>query len=218
MGLSQLDPHAYALVGLGAVLAAATHAPMAAILILFEVTRDYQITLPAMLACIIATASARVMFKDSIYTLGLRRRGVKLGSSGDLRALQRLSVEQVTLEPAVVVHSHDPFQHILDLMTQTGAADFIVIDRNGSYAGMVTAGGIRDALMDREAVPLLLVAEVARPDVPVVHPNEDLFAVLDTFSMHDVARLPVALSSGKIIGLISRASLMRRYQQMLTES
>jgi CIC family chloride channel protein len=218
MGLSQLDPHAYALVGLGAVLAAVVHAPMAAILILFEVTRDYQVTLPAMLACIIATATARVMFKDSIYTLGLRRRGVRLGASGDLRLLQRLLVEQVTLEPAVVVHAADPFQQVLDLMTQTGAADFIVVNGKGTYEGMVTAGGIRDALIDREAVPLLLVAEVLRADIPVVRPTDDLAAVLDTFAMHDVARLPVALSSGKIIGLISRASLMRRYQQMMVES
>ena len=157
------------------------------------------------------------MFKDSIYTLGLRRRGVRLGTSGDLRLLQRLSVEQVTLEPAVEVHSADPFQHIVDLMTQTGAADFIVIDRSGAYEGMVTAGAIREALLDREAVPLLLVAEVMLANVPIVRPTEDLAAVLDTFSMHDVARLPVALSSGKIVGLISRSSLMRRYQQALTD-
>jgi CBS domain-containing protein len=82
---------------------------------------------------------------------------------------------------------------------------------------MVTAAEIRQSLLDREAVPLLLVHEVMRVDLPVVRPSEDLAGVLDQFSMHDVARLPVALPSGRIVGLISRSALMRRYQVALAE-
>ncbi len=220
MGLSHgLGPHAYALVGMGAVLAAVVHAPLAAILITFEVTRDYQIILPSMLACIIATSVAQVIFRDSIYTAALRQRGVRLGNAADLTLLQRLSVEQVDLEPATVVRDFDPFQRVLDLTAETGATDFVVLDRKGLYIGMVTAEDIRSALLERDAVPLLTVSELMRLNVPVVRNTDPLALVLDTFARYELSRLPVTLrrNDAKVIGLISRAALMRRYQKGLNE-
>lgn len=212
-----VPPHAYALVGIGGVLAAVIHAPLASTLILFEVTRDYTITLPAMLACIIATATARLIFKDSIYTLTLRQRGVHIGAASDLRLLQSLSVEQVPLDPAVALHPDDPLQRALDLSTDTDVTDFVVIGKDGGYVGMLTADAIKTALLDREAVPLLLVGELMRVDVPVLGADDDLAVAMDSFSEHDVSRLPVALSrnSVKIIGVLSRAALMSRYHAAL---
>src|SRR5262249_43524253 len=64
----EVHPEMYALVGMGAVLAAVVHAPLASILICFEVTEDYKVMVPAMLACVVATATARVLFPDSIYS------------------------------------------------------------------------------------------------------------------------------------------------------
>jgi chloride channel protein, CIC family len=214
-----LPPQLYALVGMGAVLAAVVHAPLAAIVILLDVTRDARVPLPAMLATIVATGLARLLFPDSIYTLGLRRRGAPIGAIGDLTLLRRLTVEQVDLEPASVVRSSDPFQRVLDLRSETGSGDFVVVDRRGDYCGMVVSDDIQTALMEREAVPLLLVGEVMRPEVPVVRNTDDLSHALDTFARHDVEHLPVAFakSPGRVIGLMSRGALMRRYQQGMGE-
>jgi CIC family chloride channel protein len=214
------EPHAYALVGMGAVLAAVVHAPLAAMLITFEVTRDYQIVVPAMLACIIATSGARFLYADSIYTMILRKRGVRLGAVADVMLLRRMMVEQVMLEPATVVRMDDPFAKIWDLVAGSETNDFVVVDRRGMYAGMLTADEIKSALIDREAIPLLTVGELMRADVPMVRNTDALETVLDVFARHDVARLPVEIAGndGKVIGLISRAGLMRRYQKELAES
>jgi CIC family chloride channel protein len=208
-----LQPELYALVGMGAVLAAVVHAPMASILIVFELTQDYKVMLPAMLACITAAGCAKVMFRDSIYTLALRRRGVRMGIGSDPLFLRRMFVEQVPLEPAVVLQPADPFQRVLDLMSQMNTSHFVVIDRQGQYVGMVVESDINTTLMQREAVPLMIVAEMMRADVPMVCNSDDLASVMDVFSRFDVSHLPVSLatSPGKVIGLISRAGLMRRY-------
>jgi CIC family chloride channel protein len=213
----QLQPELYALVGMGAVLAAVVHAPMASILIVFELTQDYKVMLPAMLACITATAMAKVVHRDSIYTLSLRRRGVRLGGGSDLRLLGRMFVEQVPLEPAAVLQPTDPFQRVLDLMQQLNTSNFVVIDREGLYLGMVVEREINTALVQREAVPLMVVGELMRTDVPTVRSSDDLATVLDVFSRFDVSHLPVSLSSAprKVIGLISRAGLMRQYHTSL---
>jgi CIC family chloride channel protein len=220
MGLSRtLSPHAYALVGMGSVLGAVIHAPLASILILSEVTRDYQIVLPAMLSTIIATTTAQVLFRDSIYTATLRQRGIRLGTSADVRLLQRLTVEEVAMEPAITIRAGDGMQQVLDLSRDTGVTDFVVVDASGAYAGMLVGEDIKTALFDRDAVPLLLVGELLRPEVPLVRTGDDLASVMDTFAKYDLSRLPVTVGAGtgKVIGLISRSALMKRYQTALSE-
>ena len=110
MGFRQAQPEVYALVGMGAVLAAVVHAPLAAILILLDLTSDYPLALPAMLATIIATGVARRIYSDSIYTMTLRERGLHTGGSTDQILLRRLGVEQVPFEPAPAIAPNDPFQ------------------------------------------------------------------------------------------------------------
>jgi chloride channel protein, CIC family len=217
-----IDVGFFALVGMGAVLAAVVHAPLASILILFEVTGgvaqgQQNIILPAMLACVVATGTAQLIFRDSVYTLTLRRRGVRVGSGADLSLLRRLTLEQVELEPVHSVGADDPFEKLLQL-SENGASDFVVLDRNGTYAGMVIADDIKTALLQREAIPLLTVGEMVRPELAPVKNTDDLGAVLETFSRYEVARLPVALAHNpsRIIGLVSRRGLMERYHQALS--
>src|SRR2546421_2931670 len=95
----KVEPSVYAMVGMGAVLAAVGHAPLASVLILLGLTGDQKLILPGMLATIVATGIARNIFRDSIYSASLRERGVKLGTAADLSILRRLTVEAVELEP-----------------------------------------------------------------------------------------------------------------------
>jgi CBS domain-containing protein len=97
--------------------------------------------------------------------------------------------------------------------------DFVVIDQNGTYLGMVTGADIRTALIDREAIPLLLVAELLRDSLPTLSPDETLDTVLDKFSRQDVASLCVVEpQSGRPLGLVTRAEVMKRYQRALEAS
>ena len=210
----------YALIGMGAVLAAVVHAPLAAILILSEVTGQRGVVLPAMLASVVSTGTARLIFADSVYTLNLRRRGVQVGTSSDLRILRRITVDQVQLDPVSSVTTQTPFEQIVKQLGESDAHDFVVFDRHGQYAGMVTDAEVRTTLLQPESIPLLNAGEVMRTDVPCVRSGDDLAGVLETFSRFEVARLPVCVASnpGHVIGLISRGALMRRYHQALLES
>jgi CIC family chloride channel protein len=214
---SGVQPEVYALVGMAAVLAAVVHAPLASILILAEVTKNNSLVLPAMFATVVATATARRIISDSVYTRGLRSRGIQLGSGNDMMLLRRLNVEQVDLDPAPVLQANDPFQRVLDLSVALGVTDFVVIDTNGIYLGMIVNDDVNAALLRRDAVPLMLVGELMRASIPTVRSTDDLATVMDVFTIHNVSRLPVCLpqSPGKVIGLISRVALMRRYRRGL---
>lgn len=213
------SPAHYALVGMAAVVAATTHAPLTAILIVYEITQSYEIILPLMLAAVISTVVAQLVQRESIYTLHLVRKGVRIGSLSDLTILRRIPVGDVPLADAVTVHPSDSAQRLLDLVNVHAVSDFVVIDDNARYLGMVVGSDLRTAMLEHEAIPLLLVSELERDDLPTVTPDETLDVVLDKFSLHDVYGLAVLDSSGdgRVLGLITRDRLMRRYQKALTE-
>ena len=211
------NPAHYALVGMAAMLAAATHAPLTAILIVYELTRSYEIILPLMFAAIIATILARIITRDSMYTIKLTRQGVRMGRMSDLTLLRRLSVADVPLRKPVTVRPEESAQRLLELSEMHGTGDFIVVDDRGLYLGLVTAGDLRTALLEREAIPLLLVNELQRSELATVTRDDTLDVVLDKFSLHDVSCLAVLDAGGENvpIGVITRDALMRTYQRTL---
>ena len=215
--VTRVYPEAYAIVGMGAVLSAIVHAPLASILIVLELTVNPALVLPTMLAVVVATGMARLLYPDSIYTAVLRLRGIRVGPTADANFLHRLTVEQVTLDPVSVIQIDTPLEKIIELTGQTGVMDFVVFNKANEYVGMVSADDLRTALLEREAIPLLVAGEIVRTDLPAVRSTDDLAQVLEAFSLYEVARLPVALSSdvNRIIGLISRRALMQRYTQAL---
>ena len=89
------SPGAYSIVGMGAVVAATTHGPLSAILILFEMTGDYKIILPLMITCIISRLMAGRLLKESIYTFKLIRRGVDIRAGREVNVLKSISVKDV---------------------------------------------------------------------------------------------------------------------------
>jgi CIC family chloride channel protein len=212
------NPAHYAVVGMAAMVAIVLHAPLTAILIVYEITQSYEIIVPLMFAAVIATIVGRLISPESMYTTQLARLGVRVGAMSDLTILRRLTVEDVTLGKPVVVHPQESAQRLLDLSEEHSVTDFVVTDDRDHYVGMVTASDLRAALVYREAIPLLQVHELQRSDLPIISVQETLDVVIDKFSKHDADSLAVLDDdgSGSVRGVITRSSLMQRYQSALS--
>jgi len=219
-GLMPIDtatPATYALAGMAGLLAATAHCPLTAFLLIFELTQDYKVILPVMIVAILGTVGAQFLHRDSIYTHRLRQLGIRFGAYSDMTLLSKLSVSHVPLAPAVTVHPSDPVQRLIDLAEQYAVTDYAVVDDNGCYTGMVVGDDVKTTLMEREAIPLMIVAEVMRTDLPTVTAEQSLEVVLDKFSNHEVSSLAVTDESQKVSGMITRSRLMRRYQQAIDQ-
>ncbi len=217
-GFGDITPAHYALVGMAGVLAGAVHCPLTAFLLVFEITNDYKIILPVMLVAVLATTTAQVLNRDSIYTLALRERGIRLGSLSDLTILRRIEVARVPLAPAVTVRPEDPASRLLELAQTSSVSDYVVVSEADLYQGMVVGEDLRFALLEQEALPLMIVAELMREDLATVTPEETLESVLNKFSRFEVSSLAVIDEGNHVTGVITRASLMRQYQLTLEES
>ncbi len=213
------SPAHYALVGMAAMVAATTHAPLTAILIVYEITQSYEVILPLMLAAVLATIVGRLVYRESVYTVRLTDQGVRIGAMSDHTVLRRLFVSDVPLVAPVFVHPGDSAQRLLELSERLSVSDFVVTDHNDRYLGIVPEADLKEALVYREAIPLLQVYELQRNDMPTVTPSDTLDVVMDRFATHDVDSLAVLdeAGTGAVLGLITRARLMLRYREALNE-
>jgi CIC family chloride channel protein len=223
IGLESMDmlPHGtparFAIVGMAAMVAAVTHAPLTAILIVYELTQNYQVILPLMLAAVVALSISRLLCNDSVYSAKLRALGIRMGGSSDMTVLTRLTVQDLILDAARIIQLNMPVGDVLRQSEDDGVCDFVVVDEHGGYAGILTMDDLQAALLHREAIPLLQVSEICRRDLPTVVPEDTLDTVLEKFSHADTDAL-VVLGDGEddnITGLVTRARLMRRYQAAL---
>lgn len=210
-------PATYALAAMAGVIAATLHCPLTAFLLVFEITQDYKVILPVMLVAIVSTTCAQFWHRDSIYTDLLRRKGIRFGQLADMTLLRRLTVADVPTTPAVLVAQDDPAQRLIDLAAEFAVSDFVVADSEERYAGMVVGDDVRTTLVQREAVPLMIVAELMRSDLPTVRPGDTLDTVLDKFSKHEVSSLPIVDGSTRVTGMITRSRLLRQYQEQLDQ-
>lgn len=145
------DPGAYGLVGMGAVFAGAARAPITAVVIMFEMTSEYSIILPLMLAIVLATLVSRLLTRDTIYTLKLRRRGIDLDGHEPSRAAAavRTVMEQV---PGPLAED-TPLEEAARVLPLSEHGVLPVTDAAGVYRGVITARAVAEALDDDEEPP-----------------------------------------------------------------
>ncbi|MGC4032674.1 MAG: chloride channel protein [Tepidisphaeraceae bacterium] len=209
---------ALAIVGMGACLAAVVHAPLASILMLFELTLSPGVIVPAMLATVTAHGLARAVMADSIYTLTLRERGLSPEAAQDMPALRKYTIDHLKLEPIVALHTNDPAQHVIELASQNEQTNFVVTDEKGIYKGVLTNEELQQLFMSPDAVPLMTVAEVMRSDIQPVRHTENLQSLFNLFLKYEVNALPVGLDYDptRTIGIVSRDALLKHYHSHWT--
>ncbi|NQT48273.1 MAG: chloride channel protein, partial [Chloroflexi bacterium] len=129
---------AYALVGMGAFFAATVHGPITAILLLFEMTRNYELILPLMAAVVVSTVVARSLSHESIYTLRLARRGIDIHRRDvyDLLSVVRVS-DVMTMDFPTVLPSM-PISDLISMLHDSGHHGFPIVDEDGNFVGVVT--------------------------------------------------------------------------------
>lgn len=215
------NPAHFALVGMAAMVAATTHAPMTGVMLVYELTHTYALIVPLLLCAVLSVIIGRIVSRESVYTAELVAAGVRVGGTTDMTILRQLTVRDVPLIPPVTVRAEESGQRLLELSERFSVSDFVVVDESDIYLGMVTAGDLQAALVFREAIPLLQVGELERRDLPCLELDDTLDVALDRFSGHDAASLAVVSGtegSARVIGILTRTRLMREYQHALAES
>lgn len=207
---------AYALVGMGAVFAGAAQAPITSIIMIFEMTNDYRIILPLMTACVLSYVIASQLHRESIYTLKLSRKGIKLREGKAKTILETIYVNEVMHKDVETVPVSLTVRELASRMRESRHTGFPVMDGD-KLVGIITFLDMRQALdAGREDEP---ISNVMSKDLLVVHPHENLNEALKKFALRGIGRLPVVDRDDKrrLLGIITRSDIIRAYNKGLLE-
>lgn len=197
---------AYGLVGMAAVFAAAGRAPITAVIVVFELTGDYSIILPLMLAVVVATGLSRRLGGDSIYTLKLRRRGIDIERPVAAPAFAGMVVREAMGAPPAMLAADADRAAAARVFLREGRSALPVADPDGRLLGVLS---VRD--LERDGGAVQAVGELAEK-APEVHADEPLAVAIDWLTGGDREGLPVLGRDGVgVVGWIDHRDVLRAY-------
>ncbi|MGZ3457277.1 MAG: chloride channel protein [Archangium sp.] len=203
---------AYALLGMGAVLAGTTHATVSSVLLIFELTADYDLIIPLMLCTVLAAAVSRRLEPESLYTSVLNRRNVQMPASTPkwLREEGARSLLKPVLQR---VPPATPFQEVVVLLLeQPPGTDLYVTDAAGHLLGVIVLDALKGQLPDHSLVDTTVAEDVMDVNVPVITPNLSLSEVARRFGTTTLERLPVLDRERRLLGTVSKTDVLQRGQ------
>ncbi len=210
------SPGAYALVGMAGVVGATTHAPLTAILIIFELTNDYEIILPLMLTTIVATVFSMILNKDSIYAMKLKRRGVDIEQGRDLNILRSLPISSAMRKTIEKVHEDTTLHELMDLMAASQHTVFFVVDDSDRITGYVSLNDLRKLIGEVDILSHLIIAgDIAHPVSFFLHPGDTLNRAMEVFAQEGIDELPILenRANKKITGTLWRQDVIEAYNR-----
>ncbi len=212
-----LEPSAFALVGMAAVLAGAVRAPVTAIMLLFEMTDDYHIVVPLMFAVTVSMLVSQYFLPESVYTLGLARDGLRLERGRDVDVLESIKVREIMEQLPATIRYDMPLVTVAAMFDQFHTHGLPVVDDEGKLIGIITLQDVQRALEEDPENVHRTAGEVCQRHLVVAYPDESVKEALHRMSVHDIGRLPVVdpASPDKLLGWINRASIIRAYELAL---
>jgi CIC family chloride channel protein len=213
------SPGAYSIVGMGAVVSATTHGPLTAILILFEMTGDYKIILPLMITCIISTLVGRHIFRESIYTLKLTRRGVDIQAGKEVNILKGIPVREVMNPKVDTVPESFKLGQLADKISKSKFNSFPVLSRDGKITGILSFVDYHQILFDENLKDIVVAKDIATLDPVTISSDENLYNALNLISSRDFSILPVVSADEKsqLIGILTRRDITGAYEKAVVK-
>lgn len=209
------SPGAYSIVGMGAVVSATTHGPMAAILILFEMTGSYTIILPLMLSCIIGTIAAGQLFRESIYTLKMIRKGIDIRAGKEVNVLRSMHVKEVMNSQVETVPEGLSLVDMAEKISKSKYNSFPVLNAENKLAGIISFNDYSDAIFDDDLKNIVVAKDLASADLVTVTSDDDLYTALEKISRKDFSTLPVVSPNdpNELVGIVTRRDIIGAYEK-----
>ncbi|MCX5871319.1 MAG: chloride channel protein [Deltaproteobacteria bacterium] len=209
------DPGAYATVGIGTFLAAATHAPMTATFLLFEMTGNYTIIVPIMLTSIISTMVAKRLNKDSIDTVDFTREGIDIHEGRETAIMKSIRVGKAITEDVDFISEKANINQLLEIfrMAKSGFY-FPVVDDSGKMTGIISMQDVKNILQKDEAERVCyLVGGICSRDVIMLTPDDSLYTAMQLFDIKGLEEIPVVedLENKWVVGMLKRRDVIAAY-------
>ncbi len=211
-------PGAFVIVGMAGFFAAVSNAPISTVIMVSEMTGNYNLLVPAMWVCAIASIIGR---RWGIYQQQADTRYDSPAHYGDFVKdhLEEIHVRDIFNPGAQVQYIKESMRlrDFIPIRMDTDQENFPVVNDDGELTGIFSIGDVRDILVERDLDNLLIMKEIADEQVTAVEAGENLASALRKFTEIEVDKLPVVERADtlKIIGMIRRRDVINAYYEKI---
>ena len=211
------NPGTYATVGIGAFLAASTHAPMTAIFLLFEMTGNYRIIVPLMLTSIIGTMVAKSFNKDSIDTVDFSREGIDIHEGRETAVMKSLRVGVALTEDVDYISERANLNQLFEIFRMAKRSFYFpVVDDSGRLTGIVSLQDIKNLIHSdyRDRVGQQ-VGSICNRDVIYLTHEDTLYTAMKLFDVKGIEEIPVVEDRENkwVVGMLKRRNVLAAYNR-----
>ncbi len=215
------DPTTFVLVGMGAMLGGINSIPITAILMIFEMTREYSFILPLMLSVIVSSTIVQIVNKGPYHIKKLEKQGFRMFGSKETGILRTIYAEQVMQLNPVIIHQNARLKTVVAKLMESKHHRIYLVDDNNNLSGVISDRHIRDLIEEFESLKESLIAnDIADNNVASITRKQDLDYALKIVTKGDIEELPVIESDNdrKIVGVISRSDILSIYNKETLKS
>ena len=209
---------AFTVVGMGSMLAATTRSPLLAIIMIFEISLDYSIMLPLMLACVVSILVASRFVAESVYTEPLRRKGLSVSrDSTTLGSTMERTVGDITRPPVAPVRENATLNKLAERFLTSSNNFLPVVDAKQQLIGLVALQDLKEYLNASDELSAVIAYDVMRPPATCVTPNQRLLDVLPVVLASEQRNIPVvnSLKENRLIGSITRSEVLNLFSEAI---
>lgn len=213
---ASLTPSHFALVGMGAMVAGTTLAPITAIMTIFELTYNYEIILPLMTACIPAIIVVRLLHGYSIYETTLLNRGIRIVRGHDVNRLRAIKISDTMVTEFETIRTSMPLYELMNLVLTSSFPHFVVLDAEDRLAGVLSLRDVRAVLLDPgKEQDSMVAADLMSKKVVTVREDQNLENAFHIFSSRSFSFLPVVAKDApdRVVGYLKEGDLLTTYDQ-----
>ena len=218
LGIPLAHPGAYGLVGMAAVFGAAAQAPFTAMILIFEMTRDYNLVVPVMFGVVVATVLFNHYSKATIYTRKMLKRGIKYRVAHDVNVYEEITVGEVMHREVETLNENMTYHDAYERVFNSHHNGFPVVNDAGELVGVICESDFARLLIkdERRAEELKLKDFMCRRVVTVT-PEQSAWEVLQLFDRLRFGRYPVvdAKDPKKLVGIVTRSDIIHAYPYAL---
>ena len=217
----ELPIAAFAVVGMGSMLSATLRSPLLAMIMIFEISLDYSLMPPLMLACVVSILVAGKLHPESIYTEPLRRKGLLIRQdAATSEAATERTVSDLMRAPVLPIRETCPLREIANRFL-TSANNFLpVVDGKGQMVGIIALHDLKEFLGSGDEILGVIAYDLMRPPPPCVTPNQRLLEVLPVVLASEQRNIPVVntLKENRLVGALARAEVLGIFSELISAS
>ncbi len=211
---------AYTVVGMGAVAGAVLGAPISTILIVFEMTGDYSLTVAVMIGTVIASVITQQLHGRSFFIWQLERSGVTIKGGQEISLLRTITIDGFTDRRYETIEAQAPLARVRERLLKAPWGELFVTDAENRLVGTIAFSDLADAAFDTSRDESLVALDIAQQHPTVLQVGDDIEAAIKVYRASGEVHVPVvnSLEEMRLLGVVHEHEVMLAYHRALQQA